>query len=339
MTILPPASIVNLQNISKTYSNGVAALKSVNMDITEGEIVGVVGANGSGKSTLLKVIAGNVRPEQGLTEIFQLNVQKQGEQLKKQISYISQDKALDPEMTGKELLNYFSALYGLSSESAKQRYDELVKIFELSEFIKRRVNTYSGGQAQRLHLAIGIIHQPKLLLLDEPTSALDPSGKAFFWDFIRLYQKQGNTSITISHELQNVRQHCSRILFFDKGSIIANAEPDSIIQSYAKPVLHIKTDNNLTDKNHLIYVLQQSISFASIQFKGKNSRLELNQGVNLSKSKILATVLQSFQGQQLAVTECRWEEASLENAYFKLTGQTISTSSKHNNKKGQRKHR
>jgi ABC-2 type transport system ATP-binding protein len=332
------ATIVNLQGIKKTYPKDIVALKLINLTILEQEIIGIVGANGSGKSTLLKMLAGNLKPEQGTAKVFPLDAHKKTEHIKTKISYISQDRALDPEMTGKELLNYFSALYGLSGQSAKQRINEVIGTFELTDFIERRVNTYSGGQAQRLHLAIGIIHQPKLLLLDEPTSALDPKGKAFFWDFIRSYQEQGNTIIVVSHELNHVRQHCSRVLLIDKGSLIANDAPDTIVQTYATPVLHIKTTANLNDKDILKRLLQRSISSATIQFNGPSARLEINQGTELNKAKTLALVLQAFEERQQAVIECRWEQPGLENAYFKLTGESIvPTSSLKNNKKGQRK--
>ena len=332
-------TIVNLQGISKTYSKKIVALKSISLYIVEREIIGIVGANGSGKSTLLKVIAGQLKPDQGSIEIFQLDVQKKSEQLKKQISYISQDKALDPEMTGKELLNYFSALYGLSGKIAKQRVDELIDSFELTDFIGRRVKTYSGGQAQRLHLSIGMIHRPKLVLLDEPTSALDPKGKAFFWNFIRSYQELGNTIIFVSHELDNVRQHCSRVLLMDKGSLIANDVPDTIVKTFAVPVLHVKTTAYLENKNDLKQLLQQKISLATIQLKGQSARLEINLTIEFYKAKILALVLQIFEDQHLAVIECRWEQPGLENAYFKLNGENIAPSSGlKNNKKRQWKH-
>ncbi len=329
------ANIVNLQGIKKTYPNDIVALKSINLSITEREVIGIVGANGSGKSTLLKVLSGSLKTEQGTSEIFQLDVRKHAEKLKNKISYISQDRALDPEMTGEELLNYFSALYGLSGKPAKQRIDELTDTFELTDFFGRRINTYSGGQAQRLHLAIGIIHQPKLLLLDEPTSALDPKGKTFFWDFIQSYQERGNTIIVVSHELNNVRQYCSRILLMNKGRLIANETPDTIIETYAKPILHIKTTTALNYNEGLKQLLKQCISSATITFKGQSARLEINQGSELNKSRTLSLVLQAFEDQQQAVIECHWEQPGLENAYLKLTGESIVPSSNlKNNKKG-----
>lgn len=347
------AAIVNLQGISKIYPKDIVALNSINLTVDSPEMIGIMGANGSGKSTLLKILAGHLKPDQGTSHIFQQETYQVSEALKKQISYISQDKALDPEMTGKELLFYFSTLYGLSAASATQRINQLIDTFELDGFIHRYVKTCSGGQAQRLHLAIGIIHQPPLLLLDEPTSALDPQGNTFFWDFIQSYQQQGNTVIVVSHELANIRQHCSRVLLLNKGQLIASGSPDTIIQTYATPILHITTAEKPYHKEALKALLQQNIPTATVQLKGQSTRLDIKQQEkpiskdsqtsqfpSLDKAKILASALQIFEEQQQSVIECRWEQPSLESAYFKLTGENITAPTPlKKNKKGQRKHR
>ena len=124
----------------------------------------------------------------------------------------------------------------------------------------------------------------------------------------------------------------------NKGQLIADDTPDTIVQEYAQPVLHIKTDCLLKNEDNLKRLLQQSVSSASIQLKAQSARVEMNLDTPVNQSKILAAVLQVFQAQQLAVTECRWEEAGLENAYFKLTGAKISSPSGLKNKqKSQRK--
>lgn len=333
-------TIVSLQRVCKTYPKGEVALKSVDLSITEQEIIGIVGANGAGKSTLLKAVAGRLKPEQGRVYLFQLNANQHVEQFKQDISYISQDRALDPEMTGQELMQYFSALYGLSRKKAWQRCDELTDLFEMSQFINRRTKTYSGGQAQRLHLAIGMIHQPKLLLLDEPTSALDPKGASFFWDFIKRYQQQGHTVVVISHELERIREYCSRVWLLEKGTLIADGTPSDIIQTHAMPVLQVKVTRPLEDNASLTKRLQQIISVETVQWKGRAVKLTIKQEAVLNKAEILRMTLAIFESQTIPVVECRWDDAGLENAYFKLTGESLNVSSVlKKSKKGQGKNR
>lgn len=332
-----PTTIVSLKSINKTYSKKITALKAVDLLVSKQEIIGIIGANGSGKSTLLKIIAGKLKPEQGSSKIFQLDAFQQNEQLKSKVSYISQDKALDPEMSGKESLHYFSALYGLTKKEALQRITTLISSFEMNEFITRRINTYSGGQVQRLHLAIGIIHNPQLLLLDEPTSALDPTGKAFLWHFIQNYQEQGNTIMLVSHDLEDIRQHCSRVIMLDKGSVTANESPDKIIQAHSQPILHIKTVEKLKNTTNLEQLLFKISAPINIQFKNKSARLEFTSLDTPNKPTIFHQTLQAIANQQ-TVTECRWEDSGLANAYFKLTGKNIAKPSNNKkNKKGKRK--
>lgn len=329
--------IISLQGINKTYRKKTIALKEIDLTISRQEIVGIIGANGSGKSTLLKIIAGKLRPEKGSTTIFQLDIQKHNEQLKSKTSYISQEKALDPEMTGKETLVYFSALYGLSGKEALHRTTELIDTFEMKEFINRRIKSYSGGQAQRLHLALGVIHQPQLLLLDEPTSALDPSGKKFFWEFIQAYQKLGNTILIVSHELEHISQYCSQILILDQGTLMVEGTVEEIIQSYSTPVLHIKSTGNLENITGLSRLLTELFPSAKIKFNQGMLRLVFSMVENINKPNIFLRTLQFIVKQKLPITECRWENDGLENAHFRLTGQhIIQPSRQKNNRKGKR---
>lgn len=335
MILMDCASTLCLQGIHKTYRQNITALQGVNFLASQGELVGLIGANGSGKSTFLKIIAGQLSPDQGGVDIFQLNALKHPNQLKSNIGYISQHWALDPEMTGNELLAYFAALYGIPAKSAQQRLSTLTADFAMQDFIARRISSYSGGQMQRLHLAIGVIHQPKVLLLDEPTNALDPSGKAFLWGFLKQYQQTGNTVLIVSHDLDSIQQHCSRVVMFDHGRIIADDTPANLVRSHAQPVLQIKTAEPIKDKSQLQTALLQITADASIQFNLLSLSLTCS---HVDKSRILLQTLAVFDRLQQAVTECRWEEPSLAQAYFKLTGGVLETSPVQKNQlKGQRK--
>ncbi|KJV05123.1 ABC transporter ATP-binding protein [Methylocucumis oryzae] len=258
------SSIINLQHIVKTYSPQLLALDNVSVSVLAQEFIGLTGGNGSGKSTLLKIIAGQLKPNQGKAEVFQRDAFKHASQLTREIGYISQDWALDPEMNGKALLYYFAALYGLNSTTAKQRIEALITEFDMQPFIARRVSTYSGGQMQRLHLAIGVIHQPKLLLLDEPSNSLDPSAKVFLWDFLKAYRQLGNTVLVVSHDLDCVQQYCSRVLMFEQGRIIADDTPMQLIQTHSQPVLHIKTADDIANQQALEQGLRQATGAMAI---------------------------------------------------------------------------
>ncbi len=321
-----PSPVIRLQQINKYYANNTHALKQLDFQAQAGEIIGIVGANGSGKSTFLKVIAGTININSGKREVFQLDSDKNAEKLKRKIGYLSQEQALDPEMTGLELLDYFAALYGLNSEKSRQRQQQLSDHFQLFLFLPRRVKSYSGGQAQRLHLAIALIQQPKLLLLDEPTTALDPDGKQYFWNFVKNYSQQGNTLIIISHELDSVRQHCSRVVFMNKAQIIADHSPDQLIQQYSRPQLYIKTNRIIINPESIKSQLQAQLAQASITINKQIIGLEIKADNVVQPEQILNKTLNLLQKLDLGVHECHWEEADLKTAYFKLSGSKINQS-------------
>lgn len=315
------AEVIQLVGIHKTYPKNITALHDLSLSVSAQELVGLIGANGSGKSTLLKIMAGQITADHGSVKILQTNAQPYTAKLQSGIGYISQDLALDPEMTGKESLVYFGALYGLTGQGRQQRIAALVDEFGMQAFITRRVGTYSGGQMQRLHLAIGIIHQPKLLLLDEPSNALDPSGKAFLWQFMQHYQQQGNTLLVISHDLDNIQQHCSRVIMLDNGRIVTDDTPANIVHGHTQPTLHIKSSNSLKKNANLEQALLQAMPNATVQFDAQAVVLIFEQA---DKPRAMLQTLQIFADQQQPVTECHWEELGLAQAYFQLTGASLA---------------
>lgn len=313
--------VIQLFGIHKTYPGNITALHDLNLSVPAQGLIGLIGANGSGKSTLLKIIAGQIIPDRGMVKILPAETQPYTAKLKSCIGYISQDLALDPEMSGKESLAYFGALYGITGQRLQQRIAVVVDNFDMQAFVARRVSTYSGGQMQRLHLAIGIIHQPKLLLLDEPSNALDPSGKAFLWQSMQHYQQQGHTLLVVSHDLDNIRQYCSRVVIFENGRIIADDTPDNIVQGYSQPTLQIKTLAPLNNRTDLEQALLKAAPGATVQFEAQTVNLMFNQA---DKAQMLLQTLQTFADRQQAVAECRWEAPGLAQAYFKLTGASLA---------------
>jgi ABC-2 type transport system ATP-binding protein len=313
------AAIIDLHQISKTYPNQVQALEEVNFSATEQEFIGLAGANGSGKSTFLKIIAGQLKPDQGEALVFQRNAFRHAKDLTREVGYISQDWALDPEMSGQAVLDYFAALFGLGGAVGRQRCGQLTEEFAMQGFITRRISTYSGGQMQRLHLAIGLIHQPKLLLLDEPTNALDPSARALLWEWLKAYQHQGNTVLIASHDLDCIQHYCSRVLLFAEGRIVADAAPMVLVQAHSRPVLHLKTAEPLPKPDALLEGLRQVAE--DVAFDGKAQTLSLTFS-EADQAEMLLKTLPIFAAAGQRLAECRWEQPGLAQAYFKLTGNT-----------------
>ncbi len=316
--------MIRLEGIKKIYPGGVTALDTIDLDISKQNIVGIIGANGSGKSTLLKIMAGFLKPDKGKITIFGHSPLYNNNMLRKKISYISQYKSLDPEMTGRETLNYFAALHGFSRKQSIPRIQALIHEFSMTKFISRKIQSYSGGQKQRLHLAIGFIGDPEILLLDEPGSALDPDGKRFIWNHFQKYKSQECTIIVIEHELTKISRFCSQLIILDKGRMVANDSPESIISQHSRPLLKITTQKALNCYPDLKKQLQQLWSAVRCKINDKQISLEFDDISFHHQPGILLKLLQLMAEHQIIVTKSQWQEPGLDQAFFQLTGKTAN---------------
>jgi ABC-type multidrug transport system ATPase subunit len=177
---------VSARGLTRTFPGGVTAVDGVDLDVAGGTITALMGPNGAGKSTLLAMLAGALAPSSGEVKVLG---ERPTRKLFGRIAWVTQDVALDPEMTGAETLRLMAALY-------KTRTGDIADRFGIAEILMRRVSTYSGGQRRRLHLACGLLHAPEVIFLDEPTAGLDTGGVALLWSYLR-----GKTVVMATHDL------------------------------------------------------------------------------------------------------------------------------------------
>ncbi len=325
--------IIDILGLHYSYPGGVKALEHLDFTTHAGELIGIIGNNGSGKSTLLKLLAGSLLPSQGSVSIFQQNPAKSRAPLKQKIGYIEQNTALDPDMTGLETLKFFAALYGLSRKPGQKRINEIIESFDLSDFIKRRVKSYSGGQKKRLHIACGLLHQPELLILDEPGTALDPKGKRFLWRFLKQYTEQGGTVLIVDHDLDSLQKHCSRIILLESGAKIADNNPNELINLFNAPVLELKPQQKIKNQNLLVTLFNDLLAVDNIDFQ--QDAILLEPAKNSTNKDFLFHAVQILTDVQIPVNECRWRQNDLAHAYFKLTGHVMTPTN--NRPKGDKK--
>jgi ABC-2 type transport system ATP-binding protein len=212
---------------------GTAALAGVDLELRRGEITALVGANGSGKTTLLRILAGIVEPNAGEVEVLGIGqpARSHGTRraLRRHVSYLSQDPALDPEMTGGEILALAAALYGVPRRDRRRQVAELAAGFGVDSHLARRVGTWSGGLRRRLHLAAGMIHDPELLLLDEPTAGLDPDGRRLLWADLAARAERGRSVAIVTHDLAAAERHAGTVAILDRGTLVAAGSPRELL--------------------------------------------------------------------------------------------------------------
>ncbi|MFF5988854.1 ATP-binding cassette domain-containing protein [Prauserella flavalba] len=207
----------------------VDAVKGVDIDVAEGELVGFLGPNGAGKTTTLRMLTTLLRPTAGEATIGGCDLRKDPLGVRKRIGYVAQGGGTHPECRVGEEIELQGRLYGLSKAGALRRGAELTEQLDLAGLDHRLTKTLSGGQRRRLDIALGLIHEPKLVFFDEPTTGLDPQSRANLWEHIRrLRAEQGVTLFLTTHYLDEADSLCDRILVIDNGEIVAEGTPDSL---------------------------------------------------------------------------------------------------------------
>jgi ABC-2 type transport system ATP-binding protein len=217
---------VAVDGLVKTYPGGVQALDGLSFTIEPGSIFGLLGPNGAGKSTTVRILTTLSRPNAGRAIVAGIDVLREPEQARRVIGSVSQRAAVDPDATGLENLALQGRLYGLRGDELRRRVSELLDRFTLSEAAGRLARTYSGGMQRKLHVAMGLVHRPRVLFLDEPTTGLDPEARAELWDEIgRLARTEGLTILLTTHYLEEADRLAGRLAIVDRGRIVAEGTP------------------------------------------------------------------------------------------------------------------
>ena len=208
------------------------ALDGVDLRVESGALCALIGANGSGKTTLLRILAGVLQPSSGTVHILGIesSAGRGDRERRRRSSYISQDPALDPEMTAGETLHLLAALHGVRRTERARRVAEVAAAFGLEDRLGSRIDALSGGLRRRLHLAAGSIHEPELLLLDEPSAGLDPQGSDTLWAELGRRRDRGLTTVIVSHALAAVEEHATAVAILERGKLIAVGAPRALAQ-------------------------------------------------------------------------------------------------------------
>lgn len=237
---------VQVENLTKQYP-GVTAVDNLTFSVRQGEIFGLLGPNGAGKSSTLTMIEGLRQPDGGTIHLLGMNVLEQPQQIKKRIGVQLQSTSLLPDLTALVQVQLFARLYGhrISKETALKLLDQV----GLAEKANSLPNTMSGGQQQRLALALAMVNDPEVIFLDEPTAGLDPQSRRRLWELIRELKAQGRTVIITTHYMEEAQALCDRVGIIDHGSLIALDTPSKLIEAY--PDCHTLEDVflHLTGRN------------------------------------------------------------------------------------------
>ena len=219
--------MINVQDLVKRYGD-LVALDHFNLQVPEGEIVGLLGPNGSGKTTSINCILALLKYDKGTVEVFGKPMTPDAYDRKRNIGIVMQNIAIFNELRVDENIDYFCGLYVKDPATRRRLVQEAIDFVGLGEFRKFYPKKLSGGLLRRLNIACGIAHKPKLLIFDEPTVGVDPQSRNNILEGIRELNRQGATVVYTSHYMEEVEQLCTRIVIMDKGKTLADGTAEEL---------------------------------------------------------------------------------------------------------------
>ncbi len=293
------------------------AVKGIDLSVRKGEIFGFLGPNGAGKSTTQKMLSTLLCPTSGEAKVLGYDLAQQQEPIRQNIGCVSQAGGADLASTGVENLVLQAQLYGLDDSTAKKYASEFVERFQMSSFIDRPAQTYSGGQKRRLDIALGMIHHPQLLLLDEPTTGLDPQSRAYLWGEIRKLKDSGVTIFLTTQYMDEADKLCDIIAIIDNGKIVVTGTPselkssvggDTIVFSFLSEEIAKKAETLLTEK----------VKVEKIQTKNSAVHLTVKDG-----ERIMPDLLRTLDANGLQAQGVTLSRPSLDDVFLKYTGRSL----------------
>jgi ABC transporter DrrB family efflux protein len=234
-----PDPAVHVEGLTKRFGTTVA-LAGLNLDVDEGTVFGLLGPNGAGKTTLVRVLATLLAPDGGRAEVFGHDVVASAPAVRELLGLTGQFAAVDEILTGRENLQMFGRLFGLSGDEARRRAGELLERFDLADAADRPARTYSGGMRRRLDLASSLLTRPRMLFLDEPTTGLDPRSRIQIWQAVRELVREGTTLLLTTQYLEEADQLADQIAVIDHGRVIATGTGNELKDSVGGQILEVQ---------------------------------------------------------------------------------------------------
>jgi ABC-2 type transport system ATP-binding protein len=213
------AAVLKARNLVRKFGD-LVAVDDVSFDVQAGKIFGLLGPNGAGKTTTISMVSGLLPPTEGSVEVDGIDLASHPRAVKERLGVVPQEIALYQELTARENLEFWGGIYDLRGGELRARVDELLGQVGLAERAREPVKNYSGGMKRRLNLAMGMIHQPRLLLLDEPTVGIDPQARIKILDIVRGVVKAGTAILYTTHYLEEAEDLCDELAIIDRGRIL-----------------------------------------------------------------------------------------------------------------------
>lgn len=308
--------VIEAKDLVKKYHEKIA-LNHFNLQVKEGEILGLLGPNGCGKTTAIHTILGLLKIEKGEVLLFGKQMNHHMFEIKKKIGVVPQELAYFEELTVKENIDFFCGLYVEDSLKRKELVEEAIRFVELDEYRNFIPKKLSGGLKRRLNIACGIVHQPRLIFFDEPTVAVDAHSRSFILEGIKRLNQNGTTIVYTTHYLDEADYLCDRIVIMDNGEYIVSGTSDELKQLIAlKEIISVELVDEPSEE--FLKVAQQLNGLQLCQVQNRMMKFEFKQsGHQLAK---IVHLLEDF---DLPYVHISSEKPSLQDVFLAYTGKEL----------------
>ena len=302
------AAIVSVQNVQKTYADGFEALKDVNLEIEEGEIIALLGPNGAGKTTLISTICGISSLTSGEIKVDGMDISSDYRKVRAMIGLVPQEIALEPFETVINSVKFSRGLFGKKKNTAY--LDEILKTLSLFDKKNSKVMTLSGGMKRRVLIAKALAHEPRVLFLDEPTAGVDVELRKDMWNTVAKLKKQGVTIILTTHYIEEAEAIADRIAVINGGEILLIEDKDALIARMGKKKIRIDLVDPSTE------VPAQLASY-DLDLAADGKALTYTYDINSERTGITG-LLNDLQAAGLQMRDVQTQQSSLEDIFVGL---------------------
>lgn len=296
---------LEISNLRKTYSNGVVALKGIDLNVKEGDFYALLGPNGAGKSTLIGIVTSLVNKSEGQVKVFGYDIDTDLERAKLQVGLVPQEFNFNPFETIQQIVVNQAGYYGVPRDVAIKRSEKYLKQSELWDKRNDQAKNLSGGMKRRLMIARALMHEPKLLILDEPTAGVDAELRREMWDFLRKLNQEGTTIILTTHYLEEAEMLCRNIGIIQHGELIEDTSMRDLLTK-------LQFETFIFDLSEVKPELKIEEYQWSVEEDGSLTvEVERNQGVN--------SIFKQLTDQGIKVLSMRNKSNRLEELFLRIT--------------------
>ncbi|MGH1563461.1 ATP-binding cassette domain-containing protein [Mumia sp. DW29H23] len=316
----PAIAVAGLTKTYRSRDREVRALDGVDLAVEPGTVLGLLGPNGAGKSTTVKILTTLSRADSGTATVAGYDVARDARHVRHAIGYVSQKPGFDPIGTGVENLVLSARVYGMSARAARERADELLERFGLTDAGRRLARTWSGGMQRKLDVAMSLMHRPQVLFLDEPTTGLDPEARADLWaEIARLASDDGLTVLLTTHYLEEADHLAQRLVIVDHGRVVVTGTPAELKHGLSGDAIAVE----LADRG--------DVDRASVVLAGLTRVHELTRDRDTLRARVddgaavLPQVMAALDAADLRLAAVTVSRPSLDDVYLRYAGRAFAS--------------